>query len=48
MKEFRFVALLISTTGFGALAPVTLCNHVDRSASSGSDAAADSSPSAKS
>lgn len=48
MKEFRFVALLINTTGFGALAPVRLCNHVDRSASPGRDAAADSNPSAKS
>ena len=48
MKESRFVALLTYTTGSGALAPVRLCHQVDRSASPGRDAAANSNPSAKS
>jgi hypothetical protein len=47
MQEFRVVPLLIAMTGLGALAPVGLCTHIDRSAPLGRDAAAKSSPSAE-
>jgi hypothetical protein len=46
MREFRVVPLLIAMTCLGALAPVGLCTHMDRSAPLGRDAAADLNPSA--